>query len=116
MTQQMTPAAAATGTFNYRRRPKANRMGYGAIRITAPAEGCFGVNLIDDTDSFGPAVSEEHSSQKSSARIPRNLAIATKSFRIHAFCRAIQVGNPELLKCGNPRPRTSMRTAQRSGT
>ena len=90
----MTVSAAAAGTFTIGGDLTANRMGYGAMRITG--DGVWGppkdkpgalatlrravelnVNLIDTADSYGPNVSEELIAE-ALFPYPAGLVIATK--------------------------------------
>src|ERR1700744_5841310 len=91
---EMTPSAAAAGTFTIGGDLKVNRLGYGAMRITG--DGVWGppkdkpgalatlrravelnVNLIDTADSYGPNVSEELIAEALFPS-PAGLVIATK--------------------------------------
>jgi pyridoxine 4-dehydrogenase len=95
MTDQHTrPNAGAAGTFDLGGDLSANRMGFGAMRITGPgiwgepedpeeARAVlrraveFGVNLIDTADSYGPKVSERLIAETLHP-YPEGLVIATK--------------------------------------
>ena len=92
--QHIRPNAGAAGTFDLGGDLSANRMGFGAMRITGPgiwgepedpeeARAVlrraveFGVNLIDTADSYGPKVSERLIAETLHP-YPEGLVIATK--------------------------------------
>jgi pyridoxine 4-dehydrogenase len=112
---ELTPDAAASGTFTLGGDLTVNRMGYGAMRITGqgiwgdpkdPAE-CrrvlkraleLGVNFIDTADSYGPEVSEDLIAE---ALYPYadGLVIATKGgLTRQGPDQWLPVGRPEYLR------------------
>ena len=112
---QLTPDAAASGTFTLGGDLVVNRMGFGAMRITGkgiwgepkdPAESKrvlrqaleLGVNFIDTADSYGPEVSEDLIAE---ALFPYadGLVIATKGgLTRQGPDKWLPVGRPEYLR------------------
>src|SRR5262249_2925125 len=90
-----TTSAAASGSFTIGGDLKANRLGFGAMRLTGPgiwgephdrahciavlkAALDLGITLIDTADSYGPEVSENIIAQ-ALYPYPDDLVIATKA-------------------------------------
>jgi len=112
---ELTPNAAASGTFTLGGDLVVNRMGFGAMRITGkgiwddpkdPAEAKrvlkraleLGVNFIDTADSYGPYVSEDLIAE---ALFPYadGLVIATKGgLTRQGPDQWLPVGRPEYLR------------------
>ena len=112
---ELTPDAAASGTFQIGGDMSVNRMGFGAMRITGkgiwgdpkdPAESKrvlkraleLGVNFIDTADSYGPYVSEDLIAD---ALYPYadDLVIATKGgLTRQGPDQWLPVGRPEYLR------------------
>ena len=112
---ELTPDAAASGTFTLGGDLTVNRMGFGAMRITGkgiwgdpkdPAESKrvlkraleLGVNFIDTADSYGPYVSEDLIAE---ALYPYadDLVIATKGgLTRQGPDQWLPVGRPEYLR------------------
>ena len=112
---ELTPDAAASGTFTLGGDLVVNRMGFGAMRITGkgiwgepkdPAESKrvlrqaleLGVNFIDTADSYGPEVSEDLIAE---ALFPYadGLVIATKGgLTRQGPDKWLPVGRPEYLR------------------
>lgn len=112
---ELTPDAAASGTFTLGGDLVVNRMGFGAMRITGkgiwgdpkdPAESKrvlkraleLGVNFIDTADSYGPYVSEDLIAE---ALFPYadGLVIATKGgLTRQGPDQWLPVGRPEYLR------------------
>ena len=112
---ELTPDAAASGTFTLGGDLTVNRMGFGAMRITGkgiwgdpkdPAEAKrvlkraleLGVNFIDTADSYGPFVSEDLIAE---ALYPYadGLVIATKGgLTRQGPDQWLPVGRPEYLR------------------
>lgn len=112
---ELTPDAAASGTFTLGGDLTVNRMGYGAMRITGqgiwgdPKDSAeckrvlkraleLGVNFIDTADSYGPYVSEDLIAE---ALYPYadGLVIATKGgLTRQGPDQWLPVGRPEYLR------------------
>jgi len=111
----LTPDAAASGTFTLGSDLTVNRLGFGAMRITGPgiwgepkdpAEAKrvlkraveLGVNFIDTADSYGPEVSETLIGE-TLAPYPNGLVIATKGgLTRQGPDQWLPVGRPEYLR------------------
>ena len=112
---ELTPDAAASGTFTLGGDLTVNRMGFGAMRITGkgiwgdpkdPEEAKrvlkraleLGVNFIDTADSYGPFVSEDLIAEALHP-YPAGLVIATKGGLTRQGPDGwLPVGRPEYLR------------------